>query len=222
MVKHRILIVDDDDDIRQLLKYNLEKNGFTTETASNGQECLQKIKNYSPDLILLDVMMPNMDGIEVCERIKSDPNNKRIFICFLTARNEDYSQIAGLEAGGDDYVAKPIKMKVLVSRINAILRRNKSISSAEGVNEIQINHEKYVVIKSGKEFQLPKKEFELLSLLMSEPNLVFRRDEILNKVWGTEIIVGDRTIDVHIRKLREKLGEHHITTVKGIGYKFIS
>ena len=164
MVKHRILIVDDDDDIRQLLKYNLEKNGFTTETASNGQECLQKIKNYSPDLILLDVMMPNMDGIEVCERIKSDPNNKRIFICFLTARNEDYSQIAGLEAGGDDYVAKPIKMKVLVSRINAILRRNKSISSAEGVNEIQINHEKYVVIKSGKEFQLPKKEFELLSL----------------------------------------------------------
>ena len=222
MVKHRILIVDDDDDIRQLLKYNLEKNGFTTETASNGQECLRKIKNFSPDLILLDVMMPNMDGIEVCERIKSDPNNKRIFICFLTARNEDYSQIAGLEAGGDDYVAKPIKMKVLVSRIHAILRRNQSVSSAEGVNEIQINHEKYVVIKSGKEFQLPKKEFELLSLLMSEPNLVFRRDEILKKVWGTEIIVGDRTIDVHIRKLREKLGEHHITTVKGIGYKFIS
>ena len=222
MVKHRILIVDDDDDIRQLLKYNLEKNGFTSETASNGQECLRKIKNFSPDLILLDVMMPNMDGIEVCERIKSDPNNKRIFICFLTARNEDYSQIAGLEAGGDDYVAKPIKMKVLVSRIHAILRRNQSVSSAEGVNEIQINHEKYVVIKSGKEFQLPKKEFELLSLLMSEPNLVFRRDEILKKVWGTEIIVGDRTIDVHIRKLREKLGEHHITTVKGIGYKFIS
>ncbi len=222
MSKNKILIVDDDDDIRHLLKYNLDKDGFTTEIASNGLECLEIIKSYRPDLILLDVMMPNMDGIEVCERIKSDPNNKNIFICFLTARNEDYSQIAGLEAGADDYVSKPIKPKVLVSRINAILRRKINEETKEERNGIYINHEKYVVVKNGEEIQLPKKEFELLSLLFSKPNFVFRREEILNHVWGTEIIVGNRTIDVHIRKLREKLGDHHIATVKGIGYKFIT
>ena len=222
MSKNKILIVDDDDDIRHLLKYNLEKSGFITNVAANGLECLEMVKSYNPDLILLDVMMPGMDGIEVCERIKSDPQNKNIFICFLTARSEDYSQIAGLEAGGDDYVSKPIKPKVLVSRINAILRRKSNGEPKEVKNGIQINHEKYVVLKNGEEVQLPKKEFELLSLLHSKPNFVFRREQILNHVWGTDIVVGDRTIDVHIRKLREKLGDHHIVTVKGIGYKYIT
>ena len=222
MSKNKILIVDDDDDIRHLLKYNLEKSGFITNVAENGLECLEMVKSYNPDLILLDVMMPGMDGIEVCERIKSDPQNKNIFICFLTARSEDYSQIAGLEAGGDDYVSKPIKPKVLVSRINAILRRKSNEEPKEVKNGIQINYEKYVVLKNGEEVQLPKKEFELLSLLHSKPNFVFRREQILNHVWGTDIVVGDRTIDVHIRKLREKLGDHHIVTVKGIGYKYIT
>ena len=222
MSENKILIVDDDDDIRHLLKYNLEKSGFITNVAANGLECLEMVKSYNPDLILLDVMMPGMDGIEVCERIKSDPQNKNIFICFLTARSEDYSQIAGLEAGGDDYVSKPIKPKVLVSRINAILRRKSNEEPKEVKNGIQINHEKYVVLKNGEEVQLPKKEFELLSLLHSKPNFVFRREQILNHVWGTDIVVGDRTIDVHIRKLREKLGDHHIVTVKGIGYKYIT
>ena len=222
MSKNKILIVDDDDDIRHLLEYNLEKSGFITNVAANGLECLEMVKSYNPDLILLDVMMPGMDGIEVCERIKSDPQNKNIFICFLTARSEDYSQIAGLEAGGDDYVSKPIKPKVLVSRINAILRRKSNEEPKEVKNGIQINYEKYVVLKNGEEVQLPKKEFELLSLLHSKPNFVFRREQILNHVWGTDIVVGDRTIDVHIRKLREKLGDHHIVTVKGIGYKYIT
>ncbi len=222
MSENKILIVDDDDDIRHLLKYNLEKSGFITNVAANGLECLEMVKSYNPDLILLDVMMPGMDGIEVCERIKSDPQNKNIFICFLTARSEDYSQIAGLEAGGDDYVSKPIKPKVLVSRINAILRRKSFGEPKEVKNGIQINYEKYVVLKNGEEVQLPKKEFELLSLLHSKPNFVFRREQILNHVWGTDIVVGDRTIDVHIRKLREKLGDHHIVTVKGIGYKYVT
>ena len=222
MSKNKILIVDDDDDIRHLLEYNLEKSGFITNVAANGLECLEMVKSYNPDLILLDVMMPGMDGIEVCERIKSDPQNKNIFICFLTARSEDYSQIAGLEAGGDDYVSKPIKPKVLVSRINALLRRKSNEEPKEVKNGIQINYEKYVVLKNGEEVQLPKKEFELLSLLHSKPNFVFRREQILNHVWGTDIVVGDRTIDVHIRKLREKLGDHHIVTVKGIGYKYIT
>ena len=222
MSKFKILIVDDDDDIRHLLNYNLNKEGFITEVAENGLECLDKIQSFNPDLILLDVMMPNMDGIEVCEKIKTDPNNKNIFICFLTARSEDYSQIAGLEAGGDDYVSKPIKPKVLISRLNAILRRKIQDEPKKEHNGIEINREKYVVLKKGIEIQLPKKEFELLSLLFSKPNFVFRREEILNHVWGTDIVVGNRTIDVHIRKLREKLGDHHIATVKGIGYKFIA
>jgi len=222
MTPYNILIVDDDDDIRHLLKYNLEKEGFITHQASNGLECLERVQEIKPNLILLDVMMPEMDGIEVCERIKSDPNNRDILICFLTARNEDYSQIAGLEAGGDDYVAKPIKPKVLISRINAILRRLHSEQENDELIGLQINFEKYLVTKDGKEIQLPKKEFELLSLLYSKPNFVFRRNEIMKKVWGENIIVGDRTIDVHIRKLREKIGENHISTVKGVGYKFIS
>jgi len=167
-------------------------------------------------------MMPGMDGIEVCEQLKAGSESNAILICFLTARSEDYSQIAGLESGGDDYVTKPIKPKVLISRINALLRRNESRKPIEShfIKELRINREKYLVEQDGKEIQLPKKEFELLALLVSKPNVVFKRELILEKVWGTDIIVGDRTIDVHIRKLREKIGNHHISTVKGVGYKF--
>ena len=217
-----ILIVDDDEDIREILKYNLEKENHSVRAVSDGLKCLAEVSKEKPDLILLDVMMPGMDGIEVCEQLKAATESKDILICFLTARSEDYSQIAGLESGGDDYVTKPIKPKVLVSRINALLRRIDSRNPIEShtSNELRINREKYLIEKDGKEIQLPKKEFELLALLVSKPNFVFKREVILEKVWGTEIIVGDRTIDVHIRKLREKIGDHHITTVKGVGYKF--
>jgi two-component system alkaline phosphatase synthesis response regulator PhoP len=218
-----ILIVDDDEDIREILKYNLERENHSIRVVEDGIKCLEEVKKDKPDLILLDVMMPGMDGIEVCEQLKSSAENKDILICFLTARSEDYSQIAGLESGGDDYVTKPIKPKVLVSRINALLRRNESRKPIEEIhsNDLRINREKYLVEKGGKEIQFPKKEFELLALLVSKPNFVFKRELILEKVWGTDIVVGDRTIDVHIRKLREKIGDHHITTVKGVGYKFI-
>jgi len=217
-----ILIADDDDDIRELVKYNLEKEGYRVQIAIDGLDCLEKIRLKKPDLILLDVMMPGMDGIEVCENLKSDETLNDILICFLTARSEDYSQIAGLEAGGDDYVTKPIKPKVLLSRISAILRRKefKPIVTLPISEELKINREKYLIEKNGQEIQLPRKEFELLALLMSRPNFVFKREIILEKVWGTDIIVGDRTIDVHIRKLRGKIGEDKINTVKGIGYKF--
>tara|TARA_B100001059_G_C17793883_1_gene561838 strand:+ start:178 stop:843 length:666 start_codon:yes stop_codon:yes gene_type:complete len=216
-----ILIVDDDEDIRNLLSYNLEKSGFNVDIACNGKECLLKLKSKKPNLILLDVMMPEMDGLEVCEQIKSESINSDILICFLTARGEDYSQIAALEAGGDDYVTKPIKPKVLLSRINAILRRTEG-EIVPQTNGIRIDHEKYITYKDGGEVLLPKKEFELLSLLMSKPGHVFRRNEILNDVWGTDIVVGDRTIDVHIRKLRRKLGDAYISTIKGVGYKYNS
>ena len=217
-----ILIVDDDEDIREILKYNLEKENHSIRAVDDGLKCLEEVSKEKPDLILLDVMMPGMDGIEVCEQLKSSTENKDILICFLTARSEDYSHIAGLESGGDDYVTKPIKPKVLVSRINAILRRKDSREPKKETKtkELHINREKYLVEKDGKEIQFPKKEFELLALLVSKPNFVFKREVILEKVWGTDIVVGDRTIDVHIRKLREKIGDHHITTVKGVGYKF--
>ena len=217
-----ILIVDDDEDIRELLKYNLERDNHTVRAVENGLKCLEAVASEKPDLILLDVMMPEMDGIEVCEQLKADETYNSIIICFLTARNEDYSQIAGLEAGGDDYVSKPIKPKVLISRINALLRRldlNKSKDIIDTCT-VRINRENYTVEKNGDTFHLPRKEFELLALLISQPNFVFKRIVILEKVWGTDIVVGDRTIDVHIRKLREKIGSHYITTIKGIGYKF--
>ncbi|MDG2506458.1 MAG: response regulator transcription factor [Crocinitomicaceae bacterium] len=219
MQKKSILIVDDDQDIRDLLSYNLQKSGYSVNEAINGFDCLEKIKTIKPNLILLDVMMPEMDGLEVCQQIKSNPKNHDILICFLTARGEDYSQIAALEAGGDDYVTKPIKPKVLISRINAILRR--TVKDERAIKDgFYIDNDKYIVHKEGDEFILPKKEFELLSLLMSKPNHVFRRNEILDTVWGTEIVVGDRTIDVHIRKLRGKIGDTYISTIKGVGYKF--
>lgn len=217
-----ILIVDDDEDIRELLKYNLEQDNHQVKAVENGLKCLEAVASEKPDLILLDVMMPEMDGIEVCERLKAEEAYNSILICFLTARNEDYSQIAGLEAGGDDYVSKPIKPKVLISRINALLRRfevNKTKDILD-TSKVKINRENYTVENNGDTFHLPRKEFELLALLISQPNFVFKRNVILEKVWGSDIVVGDRTIDVHIRKLREKIGPHHISTLKGIGYKF--
>ena len=217
-----ILIIDDEDDFREILDYNLRKEGFNVLQASNGKEGINMTEKHNPDLIVLDVMMPEMDGIEVCEQIRLLPNTENIRICFLTARSEDYSQIAGFDAGGDDYVTKPIKPKVIISRIKAILRRDDSRSQekTDNTSSIIIDRERYVVIQNGKDIQLPRKEFELLALLVSKPGNVFERDLILDTVWGTAIVVGNRTIDVHIRKLREKIGDNYIQTVKGIGYKF--
>ncbi len=225
--KYTILLVDDEEDILEFLSYNLEKEGFKTVRAANGKEGIEKALKYEPQLILLDVMMPGMDGIETCEEIRKIPALNNSLIAFLTARGEDYSQIAGFEAGGDDYISKPIKPKLLVSRIKALLKRyRKTIREIEKegpeqqIDDIIIDKERYLVIVKGEEMFLPKKEFELLNLLISKPEKVFTRDEIFQRVWGDNIIVGDRTIDVHIRKLREKLGSDYIRTVKGVGYKF--
>ncbi len=219
-----ILIIDDEIDILEILKYNLLKEGFEVEVASNGLEGIEIAKSFKPDLIILDVMMPQMDGIEVCEAIRKLPGFESTLICFLTARGEDYSQIAGLDAGADDYISKPVKPRVLISRINAILRRKSAPVQLENevIEDLVINREKYLVYKNGEPLHLPKKEFELLALLASRPDIVFERDQILEKVWGSDIVVGDRTIDVHVRKLREKIGDNYIKTVKGIGYKFES
>ncbi|MES2588584.1 MAG: response regulator transcription factor [Bacteroidota bacterium] len=218
----KILIIDDEEDILEILKYNLLKEDFEVETANNGVLGIEIAKTFLPDLIILDVMMPQMDGIEVCETIRNISALSSTLICFLTARGEDYSQIAGLDAGADDYISKPVKPKVLISRLNALLRRKipLQINHEADSNQIIINREKYLITKNGSDIQLPRKEFELLALLASKPNTVFERNVILEKVWGTEIVVGDRTIDVHIRKLREKIGENNIKTIKGIGYKF--
>lgn len=219
---NRILIIDDEADILEIIKYNLVKEGFEVETAENGMMGIEKAKSFLPDLILLDVMMPQMDGIEVCEAIRSVNELKSTLICFLTARSEDYSQIAGLDAGADDYISKPVKPKVLISRMKALLRRKNHLPEdiAHAENQLVIDREKYMVYKNNKEIQLPRKEFELLALLAAKPNTVYERNVILEKVWGKDIVVGDRTIDVHVRKLREKIGENHIRTIKGIGYKF--
>ncbi len=227
--KSKILLVDDEPDIIEFIGFNLESEGYTVEKAETGEEALEKAKVFQPDLIILDVMMPGMDGIETCERIRELPGAKSPIIAFLTARGEDYSQIAGFEAGADDYITKPVKPKVLVSRVKALLkRRSQMVKTAEvrddntiRIGNIIIDKEKYVVKHGGDELILPRKEFELLLLLASKPDKVFTRDEIYSKVWGEDIIVGDRTIDVHIRKLREKLGSDHIKTIKGVGYKFI-
>lgn len=216
-----ILIVDDEKDIRTILEYNLKKEGYETRTAKNGLIAIQIAKEMRPDLILLDLMMPEMDGIEVCEILRKTPELMNTYICFLTARNEDYSQIAGLDAGADDFIAKPIKTRILLSRINAILRRSR-LSKDQNTSDIRVNREKYIIEMGEKDLHLPKKEFDLLDLLMSKPNFVFERDFILDKVWGTEVVVGERTIDVHIRKLREKIGSDYIKTIKGVGYKFVS
>jgi len=215
-----ILIIDDEQDILDILEYNLVKEGFDVTTSSDGSKGIELAKKMLPDLIILDVMMPDTDGIEVCETLRKLPELAHTRICFLTARGEDYSQIAGLDAGADDYITKPVKPKVLISRIKAIIRRSGGLDEGTTTPTFIINRERYLVEKNGQTFHLPKKEFELLALLASRPDIVFERDVILEKVWGTDIVVGDRTIDVHVRKLREKLGDHHIKTVKGIGYKF--
>ena len=217
----KIVIIDDEEDIRDILSYNLVKEGFTVFSAPNGQEGIQICKDELPSLVILDVMMPGMDGVEVCEALRKTPGLEQVLICFLTARGEDYSQIAGLDAGADDYISKPIKPRVLISRINALMRRKETATAKPAIgNELIIDREKYLIYKDGNAIHLPKKEFELLALLASRPDVVFERDYILEKVWGTDIVVGDRTIDVHVRKLREKIGDNHIQTVKGIGYKF--
>jgi two-component system, OmpR family, alkaline phosphatase synthesis response regulator PhoP len=218
----KIVIIDDEEDIRAILDYNLTKEGFQVFSAPDGTAGIQICKDEKPALVILDVMMPGMDGVEVCETLRRTPGLEQVLICFLTARGEDYSQIAGLDAGADDYIPKPIKPRVLISRINALLRRKETAASkpVSGGPELVIDREKYLVYKAGEPLHLPKKEFELLALLASRPDVVFERDFILEKVWGTDIVVGDRTIDVHIRKLREKIGDGYIQTVKGIGYKF--
>ena len=218
----KILIVDDEPDIVELLNYHLLKEDFVTKTAGNGKEALEIAKTFNPDLILLDLMMPEMDGIETCMQIRENENLKDTTVALLTARSEDYSQIAGFDSGADDYITKPIKPRVLISRIKALLRRNEGDSNTSNnkiSSDLEINLDKYVAIIKGEERLLPKKEFELLSLLFSKPGNVFTREVILNKVWGDDIVVGDRTIDVHIRKLREKIGDNYIKTVKGVGYK---
>lgn len=219
-----ILVVDDDPDILEILSYNLNTEGYKVITAENGVEAVKKAKRKKPHLVILDVMMPEMDGIEACEQIRETKGLENTLITFLTARGEDYSQVAGFDAGADDYITKPVKPKVLMSKVKALLRRFKSGTSEKNIVEIGnivINRDEYKITSEGTEMTLPRKEFELLSLLTSEPNKVFKRDDILNTVWGSEVVVGGRTIDVHIRKLREKLGDDKFKTVKGVGYKFV-
>lgn len=218
----KILLVDDEQDILEIVGYNLEQEGYQVVTASNGKEAILKAKKENPQLIIMDVMMPEMDGMEACENIRRIPELNHVIITFLTARSEDYSQVAGFDAGADDYITKPIKPKLLVSKVKALLRRLKSDEKSTGtlnVAGIEINREEYKIIKDDKEIILPRKEFELFYLLASKPGKVFKREEILDKVWGNEVIVGGRTIDVHIRKLREKIDEDLFKTIKGVGYK---
>lgn len=228
--KYKILLVDDEVDILEFISYNLEKEGYKVYTAQNGVEAIRLAEKKTPDLIILDVMMPEMDGIAACEEIRKIPSLQSAVIAFLTARGEDYSQIAGFEAGADDYITKPIRPKVLVSRVKALLKRTGGgmapEQAVENTNTITIGNlvidkERYLINTEGEEMILPRKEFELLSLLVSKPGKVFTREEIYYSVWGDNVVVGDRTIDVHIRKLREKIGNDHIKTLKGIGYKFV-
>lgn len=225
--KYRILLVDDEIDILEFVGYNLKKEGFQVFTATNGREAIKKACEIKPNIILLDVMMPEMDGIETCQELRQIDELSDCFIAFLTARSEDYSHIAGLEAGADDYISKPIRPKVLISRISAILRRLEKAKSHESntgsiiqLNNLIIDKDKYLVIINNVEISLPKKEFEILAVIASKPNKVFRREEIFAKVWGNSVIVGDRTIDVHVRKIREKTKLENIKTIKGVGYKY--
>ena len=220
----KILVVDDEQDIVEILRYNLSLSGYNVKSAFNGKEAIKKAKLFIPDIILLDIMMPVMDGIEACSKIKIVPSLKNTIIIFLSARSEDFTQIAAFDAGGDDYISKPVKPKILLKKIESILKRLKSDKNENLIIEldnITINREEYKVVKDGKDIILPKKEFELFFLLALKPAKVFTREEIMNKVWGSNIIVGDRTIDVHIRKLREKIGVSYFKTIKGVGYKFI-
>jgi len=220
--KYRVLLVDDEEDILEFLSYNLLKEGFLVSTANNGVEAIKIAKAEQPHLIIMDVMMPKMDGITAVEEIRKLPELDDTLIIFLTARAEDYSQIAGFDAGADDYIAKPVKPKILIKRITALLRRSTKTdhSAVIIINDLEIDSVSFVVRKKEEKIKLPKKEFKLLKLLAASPNKVFTREDIFNKVWGNDVIVGDRTIDVHMRKIREKIGAGYITTVKGIGYKF--
>ncbi len=225
----KILLVDDEPDILEIVGYNLKNEGYQISTAKNGLEAVEIAKKIKPHLIILDIMMPEMDGIEACEKIRATPSLENVLITFFTARGEDYSQVAGFNVGADDYITKPIKPKVLVSKIKALLRRIKNTNETEendfseqiNVGGIIIDRDEYVIIKDGVKLSLPRKEFELFALLASKPDKVFKRDDILDQVWGNEVIVGGRTIDVHIRKLREKIGDEFFKTVKGVGYKFV-
>ena len=219
----KILVVDDDPDIVEILRYNLSLGGYNVKSAINGKEAIKKAKIFIPEIILLDVMMPEMDGIETCTVLKEIPSLSNTRIIFLSARNEDYTQLSAFDAGADDYISKPVKPKILLKKIASIFKRiNKSKNNKQSIDlgEIKIDRNSYLVLKNKNEISLPRKEFELLFLLASKPGKVFTRDEIMSKVWGSEVIVGDRTIDVHIRKLREKIGDLYFKTVKGVGYKF--
>jgi two-component system alkaline phosphatase synthesis response regulator PhoP len=224
-MNEKILLVDDDPDILEFLSYNIKQEGYTIQTAENGKEALEVLKNFKPDLIILDVMMPEMDGILTCQEIRKKPEFDNTLITFLTARGEDYSQIVGYDSGADDYITKPIRPKVLISKLKSLLRR-KNLQNNDEANEnfedknFRIDKEKHLIIKDSEEIFLPRKEFEIISLLASKPGRVFSREEIYEKIWGEHIFVGDRTIDVHIRKIRQKVGEELISTIKGVGYKF--
>lgn len=225
MNQAKILLVDDEPDILEILEYNLRKEGYDVATAENGEEGLKRANEFKPDLIILDIMMPIMDGVEVCRQLRSNKEFDSTIITFLTAREEDYSQIAALDTGGDDYITKPIRPRVFLSRVKALLRRDvrkeEEVPTLIKIGDIEIDLEQIVVRRGSERIELAKKEFDLLTLLASKPGKVFSRDEIFNRVWGADVIVGNRTIDVHIRKLREKLGDHYIKTIKGIGYKFV-
>ncbi|MEG9327788.1 response regulator transcription factor [Salinimicrobium catena] len=220
-----ILLVDDEPDIIEIIRYNLSSEGYKIVTAENGRRALEVAKKEKPQLIILDVMMPEMDGMETCIQLRKDPELRETVIAFLTARGEDYSQMAGFDAGADDYITKPIKPKILTSKVKALLRRFRGGEAKSNnvltVSDLVINRDEYKVIKDDEEIMLPRKEFELLYLLASQPGRVFKRVEIMEKIWGNEVVVGDRTIDVHVRKLREKIGDDRIQTVKGVGYKFV-
>jgi len=223
-VKHKVLVVDDEPDIRELIEYNLKKEGYQVYTASNGQEAVSEAKRVLPDLIILDIMMPRMDGIEACRILRTMNEFKNTFMVFLTARSEEYSEIAGFNVGADDYIAKPIKPRALTSRINAILRRNvqaeEEVENKLEISDLVIDREAFLVFQRGEKVVLAKKEFELLYLLASKPGKVYTRELILKSIWEDSVVVTNRTIDVHIRKLREKLGDRYVSTVKGVGYKF--
>jgi len=220
----KVLVVDDEQDILELIRHSLAKEGFEVHVAANGAQAIEQARKVKPEIIIMDVMMPVMDGMEACRQLKDNPDTKNIPVIFLTARSEEFAELVGFEAGADDYIAKPVRNRVLLSRVKAILRRGNAIQNQEPEKydfaTIQIDRERFVVEYNGKALQLPRKEFELLAFLASRPGRVFSRDEILENVWGNEVLVVDRTIDVHVRKIREKLDDKFIYTVKGVGYKF--
>jgi two-component system, OmpR family, alkaline phosphatase synthesis response regulator PhoP len=221
---HRVLIVDDEPDILELLQYNFSKEGYEVQTSENGKKAIEIFKEFSPELIVLDIMMPYMDGVETCRQIRELPNGKEVFIIFLTARSEEYSEVAAFDVGADDFITKPIKPRALMSRVSALFRRGNAPAPRESnrivTGDLVIDRSSYTVIRSNEQLTLPKKEFELLSFLAQNPNKVFSRDDLLQNIWGTDVYVLARTVDVHVRKVREKIGEGYIQTVKGVGYKF--